>query len=116
SNLQEAGFKVALVTDGRLSGASGKVPAAIHVCPEAVRGGPLAAIKDGDIIRLNAHQGSLEVMSKGFNERAVIPSPKPNQLGMGRELFAGFRRHVGPADKGALSIDWLDEEVTHDPQ
>lgn len=116
SNLQEAGFKVALVTDGRLSGASGKVPAAIHVCPEAVRGGPLAAVKDGDIIRLNAHQGSLEVMSEGFNERAITPSPRPNQLGMGRELFAGFRRQVGPADKGALSIDWLDEEVTHDPQ
>lgn len=111
SNLQEAGFKVALVTDGRLSGASGKVPAAIHLCPEAVRGGPLAKVQNGDMIRVDAHSGHIEVLTAGFAERATPDLAKPAQLGMGRELFTVFRRQVGQADTGALSIDWLDEEV-----
>lgn len=111
SNLQDAGFQVALVTDGRLSGASGKVPAAIHVCPEARRAGPLAKVKDGDRICVDVHQGRLEVLGVDLALREPEPLPKPKQLGMGRELFTLFRRQVGQADTGALSIDWLDEEV-----
>ncbi|WP_159946600.1 phosphogluconate dehydratase [Rhizobium sp. 18065] len=102
--LQDRGFKVALVTDGRMSGASGKVPAAIHVTPEAVDGGPIAKIKDGDIIRLDAVAGTLEVLVNPgeFAARpAVTVNLDENEYGMGRELFASFRRIAGPADQGA---------------
>ncbi|PYB77482.1 phosphogluconate dehydratase [Rhizobium wuzhouense] len=102
--LQDRGFKVALVTDGRMSGASGKVPAAIHVTPEAVDGGPIARIKDGDIIRLDAIAGTLEVLV-GAAELAsrdnATTDLDANEFGMGRELFASFRRIAGPADQGA---------------
>ncbi|CAN7167285.1 phosphogluconate dehydratase [Neorhizobium sp. LjRoot104] len=102
--LQDRGFKVALVTDGRMSGASGKVPAAIHITPEASDGGPIARIKDGDIIRLDAVAGTLEVLvdAAEFGARvAVVVDLSENEFGMGRELFAPFRRHVGTADMGA---------------
>ncbi len=102
--LQDRGFKVALVTDGRMSGASGKVPAAIHVTPEAVDGGPIAKIKDGDIIRLDAIAGTLEVLVNAgeFAAReAATANLDENEYGMGRELFASFRRIAGPADQGA---------------
>ncbi|MBB3964663.1 phosphogluconate dehydratase [Rhizobium metallidurans] len=102
--LQDRGFRVALLTDGRMSGASGKVPAAIHVTPEAVDGGPIARIMDGDIIRLDAIAGTLEVLV----DAATLADRKPadadlsdNEFGMGRELFAPFRRAVGASDKGA---------------
>ncbi|UJW76128.1 phosphogluconate dehydratase [Rhizobium sp. SL42] len=102
--LQDRGFKVALVTDGRMSGASGKVPAAIHVTPEAVDGGPIAKIRDGDIIRLDAIAGTLEVLVNA-GEFAARPAATvnldDNEFGMGRELFASFRRIAGPADQGA---------------
>ena len=102
--LQDRGFKVALVTDGRMSGASGKVPAAIHVTPEAVDGGPIAKIRDGDIIRLDAIAGTLEVLVNAgeFAGRpAATVNLDDNEFGMGRELFASFRRIAGPADQGA---------------
>lgn len=102
--LQDRGFKVALVTDGRMSGASGKVPAAIHVTPEARDGGPIARIKDGDMIRLDAVNGTLEVLvdAAEFASRPLAEANLDgNEFGMGRELFAPFRQHVGPADQGA---------------
>jgi phosphogluconate dehydratase len=102
--LQDKGFKVALVTDGRMSGASGKVPAAIHVTPEAAEGGALARIRDGDIIRLDAPAGTLEVLANAadLQARAVTaPDLAPNQHGMGRELFRMFRTNAMPAEMGA---------------
>jgi phosphogluconate dehydratase len=102
--LQDKGFKVALVTDGRMSGASGKVPAAIHVTPEAAEGGALARIRDGDILRLDAPAGTLEVLANAadLQARAVTaPDLAPNQHGMGRELFRMFRTNAMPAEMGA---------------
>ena len=102
--LQDRGFKVALVTDGRMSGASGKVPAAIHVTPEAVDGGPIARIQDGDLIRLDAIAGTLEVLADAaeFAARpATVIDLSANEFGMGRELFSPLRRIAGPADQGA---------------
>ena len=109
--LQGKGFKVALVTDGRMSGASGKVPAAIHVSPEAAAGGPLAKVMDGDIVRLDATTGTLQVLVSAaeWDARplAVMPEAlvEANGLGMGRELFAGMRRNALAAEAGACS--WL---------
>lgn len=109
--LQGKGFKVALVTDGRMSGASGKVPAAIHLSPEAASGGPLARVCDGDIIRLDANAGTLAVLVSDaeWNARplAVMPADlcEDNSVGMGRELFAGMRRSALTAEQGACS--WL---------
>jgi len=109
--LQGRGFRVALVTDGRMSGASGKVPAAIHVSPEAADGGPLARVRDGDVIRLDAAAGRLEVLVPEAEwlarELAVMPESlrAANGLGMGRELFAGMRRSALTAEQGACS--WL---------
>ncbi|TPW30794.1 phosphogluconate dehydratase [Martelella alba] len=105
--LQDRGYKVALVTDGRMSGASGKVPAAIHVTPEAKDGGPIAKIREGDMIRLDAETGTLEVLvpAEEFDARpAVTADLSQNEYGMGRELFAPFRQHVGTADEGASVI------------
>jgi phosphogluconate dehydratase len=102
--LQDRGFRVALLTDGRMSGASGKVPAAIHVTPEAVDGGPIARIMDGDIIRLDAIAGTLEVLVDAAtmaDRKPVVADLSDNEFGMGRELFAPFRRAVGASDKGA---------------
>ncbi|GLK73091.1 phosphogluconate dehydratase [Ancylobacter dichloromethanicus] len=102
--LQDRGHKVALVTDGRLSGASGKVPAAIHVTPEAADGGAIALIRNGDMIRLDAVKGELKVMvdPEVWAERAPTPANlAPSHVGVGRELFAAFRAAVGTADTGA---------------
>ena len=102
--LQDKGFRVALVTDGRMSGASGKVPAAIHVTPEAVDGGPIAKVRDGDVIRLDADAGTLEVLvdAKEFDRRQPVQIDlSRNQSGTGRELFAAFRNIAGPASHGA---------------
>lgn len=100
--LQDKGFKVALVTDGRMSGASGKVPAAIHVTPEALGGGPLALIQDGDVVRLCAHDGTLEVKAD-LSARQPAPAPQA-QMGMGRELFAMMRRHADGAEQGGSAM------------
>jgi len=105
--LQDRGQRVALVTDGRMSGASGKVPAAIHVTPEAVEDGPLARIHDGDIIRLDADAGTLEVLVEGTElalRRTADADLIGNEFGFGRELFAGFRQLVGRADHGAAAF------------
>jgi phosphogluconate dehydratase len=105
SVLQDRGLKVALVTDGRMSGASGKVPAAIHVAPEAAAGGPLARVRDGDVLRLDAVAGTLTVLAPDFDRRSpVVADLSANEHGIGRELFAAFRRHVGSADTGAALV------------
>ncbi|MBI74618.1 MAG: phosphogluconate dehydratase [Oceanicaulis sp.] len=107
--LQDRGFHVALVTDGRMSGASGKVPAAIHVSPEAALGGAIARVRDGDIVRVDADGGRLTVSADGFAARSPALAPATVHAGMGRELFTGFRQLCGPAEEGALSIPGLAE-------
>ncbi|AJD51269.1 6-phosphogluconate dehydratase [Thalassospira xiamenensis M-5 = DSM 17429] len=106
--LQDLGYKVALVTDGRMSGASGKVPAAIHVTPEAMMNGPIAKVKDGDIVRLDAETGELilnvteaELAKRDF---ATFDNKAEHQTGFGRELFGVFREHVGLAEMGASAV------------
>jgi phosphogluconate dehydratase len=101
--LQDRGQRVAIVTDGRMSGASGKVPAAIHVTPEAALGGPLARVRDGDVITVDALAGtvSIEVDAEEFARREPTGSPDLGVTGTGRELFASFRAAVGSADTGA---------------
>ena len=102
SILQGRGHKVALVTDGRMSGASGKIPAAIHVVPEALDGGPIAYIQDGDILRVDAIAGTLDILTVGVTNREPATADlSANAFGMGRELFAPFRQAVGSADTGA---------------
>jgi phosphogluconate dehydratase len=105
SVLQERGLKVALVTDCRMSGASGKVPAAIHVAPEAAAGGPLARLRDGDILRLDAVAGTLTALVPDFDQREPLMADlSANEHGIGRELFAAFRRHAGTADTGGALV------------
>ena len=102
--LQDRGFKVALVTDGRMSGASGKIPAAIHITPEAVNGGVIAKIEEGDIVRLDTKSGRLDVMVSDevlANRPAATLDLSFAHIGMGRELFAGMRERVGGASEGA---------------
>src|SRR5690606_23812564 len=105
--LQDRGQRVALVTDGRMSGASGKVPAAIHVTPEALEGGAIGKIRDGDMVRLDATSGTLELLVPAA-EMALRVQPTPdlsgNEYGFGRELFAGFRHLAGRADHGASAF------------
>lgn len=98
---------MALVTDGRMSGASGKVPAAIHVTPEALGGGPLAKVRDGDLLRVDAVAGTLDVLVDDAEWAARTPDEckAPVATGFGRELFANFRRHAGGAEQGACT--WL---------
>lgn len=103
--LQDRGLKVALLTDGRMSGASGKVPAAIHVSPEAAEGGPLSKVQDGDLIRVDAVAGRIEVLTNGAMDRApVVKDLSANKFGIGREMFEVFRMNAGPATSGAASI------------
>ena len=105
ANLQARGLNVALVTDGRMSGASGKVLSAIHVCPEAVDGGPIARIADGDILRVDAHDGRLDIITEGVMDRPLVTADlSGNEYGQGRELFANFRALVRSADTGASCI------------
>ncbi|HQT63119.1 MAG: phosphogluconate dehydratase [Acidocella sp. 20-57-95] len=104
SVLQDKGFKVALVTDGRLSGASGKVPAAIHVTPEAADGGAIGKIKDGDIIRVDGTNGHLTVLveaAEWATRPQAVADLSAHNTGVGRELFSAFRRAVSSADTGA---------------
>jgi phosphogluconate dehydratase len=109
--LQGKGFRVALVTDGRMSGASGKVPAAIHVTPEAAAGGPLAKVRDGDVVRLDAVAGTLQALVPEAEWSAREAATMPESLrqadghGIGRELFASFRRNALAAEEGACT--WL---------
>jgi phosphogluconate dehydratase len=104
--LQDRGFKVALVTDGRMSGASGKIPAAIHVCPEAFDGGPLALIRDGDIIRVDGVKGTLQVLVEPAELAAREPAVGllDNGVGCGRELFGFMRMAFSSAEQGASAF------------
>jgi phosphogluconate dehydratase len=108
ANLQAAGQKVALVTDGRLSGASGQVPAALHLTPEAAAGGPLARLRDGDLVELDAVRGVLAVEANENEWAAREPAApsQPQAAGYGLELFNLQRRLAGPADRGASILDW----------
>jgi len=91
-----------LVTDGRMSGASGKVPSCIHVAPEALDGGLIAKLQDGDVIRVDATAGKLEVLTDGVAARTpATPDLSANTQGIGRELFEVFRQNAGPASSGA---------------
>ncbi len=100
--LQDRGLKVALVTDGRMSGASGKVPSAIHVCPEAADDGPIAKLRDGDVVRLDATTGSIDVLGVDLDTRTLATADLTgNGNGVGRELFEVFRQSVGLAADGA---------------
>ena len=103
-SLQDKGYKVALVTDGRMSGASGKIPAAIHLTPEALHGGAIAKIQDGDMIRLDAHTGELTLLVDEAELAArdcATQDLSAHQFGMGREMFAGMRSLVSGAEEGA---------------
>ena len=101
--VQDRGFKVALVTDGRMSGASGKVPAAIHASPEALPDGPLARLRDGDLIRVDARAGALEAAGVDLSSRPPVNSPPP-PVGTGRELFAMMRQECDGAEAGASAM------------
>jgi len=110
--LQDRGYRVALVTDGRMSGASGKVPAAIHVSPEALGGGPLARLRDGDVVRLSADTGELTALVDAAEWEARDPATAPAPaLGTGRELFAFFRHGADEAEKGASAMLAAMEEI-----
>ena len=101
--LQDRGHKVALITDGRMSGASGKVPSAIHLSPEALPDGPLARVRDGDLIRLDAQHGTLEAVGVDLSARPPANSPPP-PVGTGRELFAMMRTYASEAELGASAM------------
>jgi phosphogluconate dehydratase len=109
--LQGKGFRVALVTDGRMSGASGRVPAAIHVSPEALAGGPLGKVQDGDVIRLDSVAGTLQALvpeAEWAERTPAVLDPEQalsNGHDLGRELFAGMRRNVKSAEEGAVT--WM---------
>jgi phosphogluconate dehydratase len=107
--LQDRGLKVALVTDGRMSGASGKVPSAIHVSPEGSRGGPIARIRDGDIIVFDAERGVLDIKVPAEEFEKRVPDeyrPNENGMGLGREMFTYFRELAGPAANGASQFNF----------
>jgi phosphogluconate dehydratase len=116
SALQDRGYRVALVTDGRMSGASGKIPAAIHLSPEAAAGGPIAKIQDGDVVRVDAATGLLDALicAEELDTRLAKGSApgEASWTGTGRELFASFRRHVGATELGASVIPQLLESTT----
>ena len=105
ANLQDKGQKVALLTDGRMSGASGKVLAAIHVSPEALDGGPIARLRDGDIVRIDAHSREITAKVDGLMARppGAVDLTR-ERYGAGRELFGHFRGMVGSPDTGASVI------------
>jgi len=106
-SLQDKGFHVAIVTDGRMSGASGKVPSAIHMCPECEDGGPLTRVRDGDMLHLNTQTGELNIMIDNDvfeNRTQCIKGSTDHHYGMGRELFDSFRRGVSSAETGAINM------------
>jgi phosphogluconate dehydratase len=111
--LQDKGFKVAMLTDGRMSGASGKVPAAIHLSPEALGGGPLARLMDGDVVRICARDGEVTALVDAGVWAARTPAAAPPPaLGVGRELFALFRLHADEAEKGGSAMLAAMETIT----
>ena len=102
--LQKRGFKVALITDGRMSGASGKVPAAIHIVPEARDGGLIGKIQTGDLIRFDAEKGTLDCLISGVEDR-ILRTKDNRALGMGRELFMNMRNTVSSSEEGASFLN-----------
>jgi phosphogluconate dehydratase len=106
--MQGRGQRVALITDGRMSGASGKVPAVIHCTPEAADGGPLARLRNGDVIQIDTLSGRFEVLGVELGERELAAAPSVAEEGTGRELFRLFRNAVSSADSGATIFDTLD--------
>jgi phosphogluconate dehydratase len=103
--LQDRGFRIALVTDGRMSGASGKVPAAIHISPEAKKGGALALLRDGDVVRVCAESGELTALVDAAEWAARAPAEAPaEEMGVGRELFAMMRHFADPAERGGSAM------------
>ncbi|MEI8570511.1 phosphogluconate dehydratase [Methylomonas sp. LW13] len=109
--LQDRGFHVALVTDGRMSGASGKVPSAIHMWPECIDGGPLAKVRDGDIIALNTQTGEVNVQVDQTEFDARVPTPNSatgHHFGMGRELFGAMRANASTSETGATNLFFVD--------
>jgi phosphogluconate dehydratase len=107
AHLQDKGYKVALVTDGRMSGSSGKVPAAIHLSPECLTGGPLAKLREGDLVRLDVPAGKLEalVAETDWNMRTPAqPDLSGNAYDWGRELFGLFRQYARTAEEGGSAL------------
>ncbi|MEY4217450.1 MAG: hypothetical protein RLZZ68_1907, partial [Bacteroidota bacterium] len=102
--LQKKGYRVALVTDGRMSGASGKVPAAIHMSPEAAKGGAIGKIKTGDMLTLDCVNGTLECHAKDFEQRTFTGAMNEDQKGIGREFFKVFRQSVTDSEEGACTL------------
>jgi phosphogluconate dehydratase len=102
--LQKKGYRVALVTDGRMSGASGKVPAAIHMSPEAAKGGAIGKIKTGDLLTLDCVNGTLECHAKDFEQRTFTGATNEDQKGIGREFFKVFRQSVTDSEEGACTL------------
>ena len=111
--LQDLGYKVGLITDGRMSGASGKIPAAIHICPEAIDGGVIAKVKNGDRVSINSEKNSLnlEIPQKKLNKRKIKhPNLKANFQGLSRELYNGIRSNITSANQGASFLKWDENE------
>jgi phosphogluconate dehydratase len=111
--LQDKGYKVAVITDGRMSGASGKVPSAIHCSPEALDGGVLAKVQTGDIIRFDVNHGEIMLLvdDTELETRSIVhPDLSANSYGFGRELFASVRQNVGMAEEGASVFDMIGKE------
>jgi phosphogluconate dehydratase len=109
--LQDKGFHVALLTDGRMSGASGKVPSAIHMWPECIDGGPLAKVQNGDLIVLNTQTGEVNVQVDQAEFDARVPTPNSaagHHFGMGRELFGAMRAQASTAETGATNLFFVD--------
>jgi phosphogluconate dehydratase len=115
SSLQDKGYAVALITDGRMSGASGKVPAAIHITPEAAADGPLSRLRDGDKITLNANTGELKVAlsESELASRDRATPPNADQFTVGRNLFSAARNQVSNAEQGASFLFNADTHFTH---
>ena len=103
-NLQKAGYHVALLTDGRLSGASGGIPSALHLSPEAAKGGLISLLNDGDLIDFDAEKGEINCLTSLENRRAVTPDLESEEQTYGRMLFRVCRENVSPADQGASFI------------
>lgn len=114
--LQDRGFKVALLTDGRMSGASGKVPAAIHLTPEALDGGMIAKINDGDVIRVDANTGELTILLSQAEldaREALTVDLSHSRVGMGRELFSALRANLSSPETGARATSAIDEQMNY---
>jgi phosphogluconate dehydratase len=113
--LQKRGHQVALLTDGRMSGASGTIPAAIHLTPESVHGGPISLLRDGDVVRVDADAGTLDALvdPQEWESRSPAPPSHQDTSGTGRELFTAFRHAVGRADQGAHVFGPAPTALTH---